>query len=519
MSESVHLNCSDAELASTTGGPTPRVSTARRAKAAWSQESTLPDRSNFSAERYKEECLRLKAELGDRRDETRQLQQRVRLLEGTLSVRMSQLEVLVEELRSCNNALASDKRLADKLDRIVVETRKAQVVLHVHAEKDQHLEAKDKLLEKAQLERERFDEKQDMLKERLAETQQRLAAKVRDGEQRKPKVEQTKRTARKQEELVAAAERKNYQLHERLQAVSLQLEDERRMRQEQESTAQRLASQLSEARFELSRAVLVPTPAATGEAARPCTAPSGGRKEAQTTPPPIPTPATALGEDSMTCWSGRSSERGVEGSGGGRSAVHALRQEHEALRREVKAHRKRMQNAVSASPESVGDSVLSSRESPDTGTGPREDPVLLREALKAAEQRCIHLEQASEQLAIDTQVRLQVAEQRIASSEALAGEAVLAHHEVQRQAKLREAQSWAIAEVANEVAMQADLRQVQVLQEVLASQRAASAARVANEAIEITGTVTSSQEAAALEAATAACELAAGRAAGLDKPI
>eukprot|EP00927_Polykrikos_kofoidii_P035841 TRINITY_DN30351_c0_g2_i1.p1 TRINITY_DN30351_c0_g2~~TRINITY_DN30351_c0_g2_i1.p1 ORF type:complete len:767 (+),score=155.20 TRINITY_DN30351_c0_g2_i1:174-2303(+) len=274
---------------SVSGGATPG-SMGRRARGAWVSDhdgGPLPERSARSAERYKEDCLRLKTELSDRRDETRQLQHRVRLLEGSLGVRMQQLEVLVEELRSAScglvlegsagrqgHALAStggavcgatgdlsnagvdQRRLAELLDRVIHEARRTQVVLHVHADSGARLEAKDRLLEQAQVDRER----EDVLKDQLAESQQetrRLAAKVRSNEPTclRQKLDMAKRAARKQDELLVQFGRTEQDLYEKAHVLAQEVEDERRSKREHERTAQRLAGQLHEAKAENSRLV------------------------------------------------------------------------------------------------------------------------------------------------------------------------------------------------------------------------------------------------------------------------
>lgn len=255
------------KLLHSAGRPTSSSSAATvrssRSKPAWSPAGTIPERSDRSVDRFREECKRLRTELADRREETRQLQQRVRLLEGSAQVRMNQLELLVDELRSTTAPSggklhgaeqgSGDRRLQELLDRILHEARRTQVVLHVFSDTGERLRAKDRLLEQAQHDREQHV----MLKEKLQETQlerQLLAAKVlqNDGQQTslKHRLQQAHRTVKQQDELLADYEHANHDLCVRVQGLLLQLEDERRARREQELTAQRLARKLEEAHLE-----------------------------------------------------------------------------------------------------------------------------------------------------------------------------------------------------------------------------------------------------------------------------
>eukprot|EP00401_Gymnodinium_catenatum_P005959 CAMPEP_0117526350 /NCGR_PEP_ID=MMETSP0784-20121206/36239_1 /TAXON_ID=39447 /ORGANISM="" /LENGTH=518 /DNA_ID=CAMNT_0005322573 /DNA_START=37 /DNA_END=1591 /DNA_ORIENTATION=- len=461
----------------------------RRAKIAWGLQDggPLPERSANSVERFKDECLRLKVELADRREETRQLQQRVRLLEGSLQVRMHHLETLVEELRKAiqqapemtakategnvDTDVAADglagsdgRRLAELLDRIINEARRTQVVLHAHADVGARLEAKDRLLEKAQHER----QNQDLLKDQLIESQQetrRLAAKVRSSEHSslRQKLDHAKRSARKQDELLAEYERTQHDLHDRMQILAVQLEDERRARREHEGIARRLAAQLEEHLGGDAVSFAVPSTmlgaASTGSLVQDITARSAS---------PVP--------------------RHDAGCGTGGSGASALRRELDALRDEERAARRlrRRRRSKEVVPQAADDG--GGRGSVGGGFGERSEAAAcaalcnafrnatdresaLRAELAAAERRGASLEegQASERWTAQAEqhfarMELEVTEKQVVASEALAEDLARAEGELWGEVRMAECRAWTFLEVANEIAWRADLRELECLQ-------------------------------------------------------
>lgn len=432
-----------------------RPLSSRRSRQPWAQDrNTLPERSDQSTERYRDDCLRLKSELADRREETRQLQQRVRLLEGSLQVRMTQMEALTEELRrnacadqgaaACPSCGRGGRNLADLLERLIGEARRTQVVLHSHADTGAAMEAKDRLLEQAEHDRQQQVHLMDQLHEsRIAG--KRLAAKVREHSNEhgglKQRLEQVRRSARKQDELLAAYENSHQELSERMQAVAARLEEERRARREQELTAQKLAVDLQEARLQLAHSS-APEPGPRAEAHRVgwmSAAPVAGQKDEE---------------------------------GGGSAST--LRLEHQRLREEERAQRRQrrglpprtdavegrteVQRALSEALAEAEGARFAEREA-------REAECIAREEGEACRRE---LEVARLELSLESEAQGQwraLAEQ--AESEELHLRSLATEHRAS-----------ALAEVANEVAYQADLRQLKTLQDEVHLQKAVSDAEL-----------------------------------------
>lgn len=426
--------------------------------------------------------------MADRREETRQLQQRVRLLEGSLQVRMNQLETLVEELRNTpgltDGTVAGNRRLLELLDRIVQEARRTQVVLHVHADNGARLEAKDRLLEQAQQDL----LKQDRLEEKLADSRlesRRLAAKVSEQSSLRQRFEQVRRSARKQDELLAEYECSHRDLNFRVQHLMMELDQERESRREQERTVQRLSAMLTE-----SIPGRRPSPLSADAPAAPVTGPC---EEAE-----ISSPASV-------------------------SRTLALRLEHERLCDEERAQRRqrrrmqvRQQPATyrqasgeaqrerSAEPPPTATVNANSGDNgqPDSDAGASHAAAAARalgSALARAEDaHCA--ETAAERAAAEARaetaaLRVESAALRDELQEARA-EAVRAatsvveledareqwtaqiERELREHAATAERRSWALAEVANEVVLQADLRQLRTLQDEVHMQKAMGAAEL-----------------------------------------
>eukprot|EP00929_Paragymnodinium_shiwhaense_P110004 TRINITY_DN76680_c0_g1_i1.p1 TRINITY_DN76680_c0_g1~~TRINITY_DN76680_c0_g1_i1.p1 ORF type:complete len:600 (-),score=188.61 TRINITY_DN76680_c0_g1_i1:72-1871(-) len=280
---------------------TPRVASSRRSRAAASNGEaawglmdsdcpTAPNRSARSTERsdggrsYKEESHQLRVELAEKKAEAKQLKHRVKLLEGSLGVRMQELELLAEELRSVGPELSAHaatgvngecRRLGELLDRIVREARRTQVLLHVHADNGALLEAKDRLLEQAQSDRETKNAQ--LMESRM--DARRLAAKVRQQEQQQHiqqlhsarKSQQQEKRARRaisapqrpEDDVAAAYEKNKRQLQGKVKALNERLEEEKAVRKEQERIAAVLATQLEDMRRQREEATACPgtTPA------------------------------------------------------------------------------------------------------------------------------------------------------------------------------------------------------------------------------------------------------------------
>jgi len=465
----------------------------------------------MSAERYKDECCRLRAEVASRREETRQLQQRVRLLEGTLQVRMQELEGLVEEIRkatgtavSSSIAEADNRRLTELLDRIIHEARRTQVVLHCHADSDARLEAKDRLLEQAQ----KGLEQKDVLKEQLIESQletKRLVAKVRNTDPQclRQKLEQARRTAKKQDELLADYERTQHELHERMEVMKYQLEDERRARKDLEKTKQRLLCHLEEGRTPGSATalgemtMLTPTAAAAAGAGAQlrreldalrdderATRRMRRRQDAsrhRTTEGSIPaSPETGVAvggasASSARCRSqGRSEEDDIGQDGKSRSSGGGREEDDIGQDGKSRSSGGGRESAATAALRVAFERIIEERSNRE---------AKLREELADAERRWSSLEEchASDRLAAQageryTRLELEVSERQIAGSEALAVEAARVEGQIWEEARRAECRAWTLAEVANELALHADFREINTIQAELDMQRELQAA-------------------------------------------
>lgn len=449
-------------------------------------------------ERYKDDCMRLKSELADRREETRQLQQRVRLLEGSLQVRMSQLEVLAEELLNsapagfqdaeCNVACLtcgrSDRRLPELLEHLVTEARRTQVVLHSHADTGAHMEAKDRLLEQAEQEMKQQVHLKDQLYESRLETR-RLAAKMREKSNDgglKHRLEQMRRAALKQDELLAAYEQSHQELSERVQAVAARLDDERRARREQELIAQKLARELQEARQQLAKVSAFEAEALAGtscnsqddegyssaltlrlEHERRRTEERDQRRRLRSVdaPPKLPPHPARPQQDAV----------GSRGGSGSWGSVEAARLEAAGLRdsggswgsvetaRLLSQAQSEAAEARAAEQRAKETTQLLAQALTDTG----EEQEACRQDLEAARAELrLHAEARSQRL------------QPGSDASPLRGELHLRCMAAERQALT-------MAEVANEVAFQADLRQLQTLHQEVEMQRAFDNAEVAAE--------------------------------------
>lgn len=503
---------------------------AKHVRAIELDAGILPERSAKSAEHYRDECLKLKAELANRREETRQLQHRVRLLEGPLQAHMQELEALMEDLRGTvaeasasaagvglsNGSAAAGGvmqsvvvgsgsaegrhcRLADLLEKIVHEARRTQVVLQSHVDSGAQLEAKDRLLAQAQSDR----EAQGVLRDQLLETQRenrRLASKIRSSDQSsmRQKLDQARRSVKKHEQVVMEYERSHHDLHDRTQHLSDQLQEERKERRKHERNAKWLAIELEEALAQLWRQQQeLQQPQLQqqlgGETREPPDVAQAGQLVAEM---PLAHQAT----DDVTILPGASPSACSSDAPGHAGGARALRQELLALREEERALRRLQRRRCSKERSEAGIGDVDAVEDSVRSSGSREAAACaaLREAFRAAGQR----EQALRE-------ELRAAERRIAALEegrtselkppdtrASVVEMAQMEDALEEEVRLAECRTWFLAEVANEIALRADLRQLSALEtqvewqqcvrssqrrEELAELRCASMAAVVND--------------------------------------
>jgi hypothetical protein len=482
-------------------------------------DSGIPERSAKSAEHYRDECLRLKMELANRREETRQLQHRVRILEGPLQAQMQELEALMEEYRAAvmgasttavrvgpsnghvaaggvaqlvvgATGSAEGRRLVDLLEQIVHESRRTQVVLQSHVDSKTQLEAKDRLLVKAQSDR----ESQEVLRDQLLETQRenrRLVSKVRSNEQTsmRQKLDHARRTIKKQEQVVIEYERSHHALHDRTQHLSDQLQAERKQREKHERDAKWLAIELEEAQAQVWKL--------QQELQQPqlrqqlCGETLGVLGGAQTSLlPEIPSAHQSTDDATGVPGTCNDAPSEVPNQVGGARALRqellALRDEERSLRRLARRRRSKESSEAAAS---MGDIDLvedSVRSTPRTS---REAAACasLREAFRDAGQRELSLRE-----------ELRVAESRIATLEegltpdmcradTRSNDMELAQMEdaLEEEVRVAESRTWLLAQVANELAMQADLQQLSTLESEVESQRCVRIAQRREELAEL----------------------------------
>jgi len=386
-----------------------------------------PERAEHSLDYYKNECLQLRAELADRREETRQLQQRVRLLEGALPCRMQQLEALVEDLRKQHKLFSAphangERRYEELLDRVVQEARRTQVVLQVHADAEARLEAKDRLLEKAQSDRQREECLKQEHAKKNAEKRRPPSAKARteDAMHLRLKLEQSKRSLRKQDEILAEYEWSSQTQQEREHLLERSLEEERKLRREAELQAMRLAGSLSDAKAE------------AGDQQRPATAQCHG---------------ASRGPEG----------RDLEGHATWRSQHASWREEERELRRRRRRHQQAIQEAGRNAQEvACSNSVVV-------------ESLLL--ALAASRERCEDLERACAAERMAAQACDRLAKSEVSSYQARQVEAEAVAIEGARRTSIAEQKAALLTEVANQAAWQADVERLKAMESELSLQR------------------------------------------------
>jgi len=351
-------------------------------------------------------------------------------------------------------------------------------ITHIHAGAYARLDVQD-------------HELQSVLQDRLTETQQlsqRSAAKSRERipgdkvgvendtssrhcSKLKPGHQSRRSSSHKSQELLRAYESTHMDLHRKLQKMSGQLEEERRARAEQELAVQRLRGALE-------------------ERSKQCVDPSAGSLS-----------VSAINHDADVSLDCTMPTRGVA-VGAAAGGARALRQEFGALRKHERVHRSERAHAARvaqqaelekkplsgaghlpasdvggpiprmlADPSDItlaggepdGSVTVISRHAADREHELRDacdTETELFEALAHAEHQCCEWEEAHAAECCAAQV----AERLATESESALADASRVENELLDEVQAAEARNWALVEVANEIAMRADMREMRVLQ-------------------------------------------------------
>lgn len=341
------------------------------------------------------------------------------------------LSQVVQDLKGAMGSSAGNGRLNEHVIRVLDE------LVHAHADTCSELEKRDQ-------------EWQQHLQDQLSQRQHdsdRLSAKSRAVERKGggKKPVRSKLSAYESDP-AAEQERVNRELRKRLNRVTTQFEEERVARKEQELACHRLAGALKESR---SRQRLTRAREAAGsfdDLGVPSFPPS------QAAAPDMPhNPSASMGAGD------------VAAAANGASSVRALRQDLEELRAQEQAQRAAVRRSRAGGPsisipetDSVAGSVAASE-------GSTAEAEALRSALKHSELRCAVLERENADLG-----------QQFQEVEVSALEVSQAEAEWRREA---EDASWLLTEAANEVAFQADLEHLALLEAEVRVQRRLQAAQ------------------------------------------
>jgi len=445
------------------------------ARRAWERPVDVPEQHGGAGdlsepEVVREECHNLRHELAMRRGEERQLSRRVQMLEGSLQLRTQKLDELIKELQGANDGVSNPAELLERL-------AAAQVDLYsqkeVEGQKRQG-ELRDRLAE-VQVESERLiarlrsDAKdKDSSESRKDDSQSdrpssanKLRPKLGGGASRgHTPIRSSSNLRRQDEDMVVDHQRSQRELQKQVDQICQQLEEERHSRREKDLTSERLV--------ELLAAQPGQACSASGAGQLPRTrdgTPLGPSISGDVTPPPGPLPP-------RPCSASISS-----------AAVAPMhRQELEALREEERAQRaavrRRCRAAAAAAANAAADVVALAGEAepqvePEIATSaasvaqPGDALAELRQALQEMNARCQQLEDNASEHARARQA----AERKADEAELAASEAQQAQKATAELMQAAEHRAWATTEAANELALQSDLRHVEVLENQLRLQK------------------------------------------------
>lgn len=400
-------------------------------------DSSEPDFAGRE-ELARQECSHLRQDVARRRAQKQQLAQRLESLEDSLQLRTEQLEELVDQLPGG----------AGKSKHVDLKEQFAQLHAWANDQKDM-----------------RGSEQLGRLREKLAETpsdsekrnnQARRdtssassdanAADIHDRYRpRSASAGQNKSHAQGRHEDSALEEYAQTQkeLQIKLEGISQQLEDQRRERQAQELAPHR-SNTLSDAQEQIR-----PEPETCSGAGRlPPASEHAGVSGSMSEAPGPKEPASPSPVATTICQSGPP------------TGAQALRQELEALREGERAQRAAVRRRCRAAAAGAAAEVAALA-SEDAHQAVQEGAALDKSASVA------DLQKEFQQL----QDHCRMVEQRAIEAEAAASEAQQAERAAVETAKAAEQHAWAATEAANELALQADLRQVEALEKQLRLQR------------------------------------------------
>eukprot|EP00930_Biecheleria_cincta_P014590 TRINITY_DN12491_c0_g1_i1.p1 TRINITY_DN12491_c0_g1~~TRINITY_DN12491_c0_g1_i1.p1 ORF type:complete len:489 (+),score=101.62 TRINITY_DN12491_c0_g1_i1:82-1548(+) len=394
-------------------------------------------------ERARQKCSHLRQDIARRRTEEQQLAQRLESIEDSLQLRTQRLEELVGQLPQARGA--GNFKSADLMERL------AQLHAWANDQKDTtEIEQHGRLWEKHAEGSSDPEERKNHLRMDISSTSSDThAVDMYDRCHPRSASEGPGRgqiPGRHGDSGLAEYAQSQKELHAKLEEISQQLEEERRARQAQDSVSNRLVDLA--AGQELSRAEpstcsgagrLPPAPECEGvssfvsEGPR-CKEPSG----------PLPASTTI-------------------GQAGQPAGPHTLRQELEALREGERAQRAAVRRRCRAAAAAAAGAAA------EVAALASDDPQLVVQEARALDKSASNADLREELRQL--QQHCHEVEQRAIEAETAAGEAQRAESAAVELARAAEQRAWAATEAANELAFQADLRQVEALEEQLRLQR------------------------------------------------
>lgn len=394
-------------------------------------------------ERARQKCGQLRQDIARRRSEEQQLSHRLESIEDSLQLRTQQLEKLVDQLPQTGGA--GNCKSADLMERL------AQ--LHVWANGQQEIEESKqhgRLREKFAEAPSDNEKRKNQLRRDISSTSSDTnVADIHDQHHPRSTSGGPGRShvpGRQGHSALVECAHTHKELHTKMEEMSQQLEEERRARQAQKSVSDRLAhlaAAQGPARPELQTCSgagrLPPASECAGISAFVSDGP--GYKE-----PSGPLPAsTTIGQPETP------------------ARPCALRQELEELREGERAQRAAVRRRCRAAAAAAADAAAK------VAAVASEDPQQTAQEAMASDKSASN-EDLREELQ-QLQQRYHKVELRAMEAEAATSEAQRAESTAVELAKAAEQRAWATTEAANELAFQADLRQVEALEEQLRLQR------------------------------------------------
>eukprot|EP00933_Yihiella_yeosuensis_P061823 TRINITY_DN64689_c0_g1_i1.p1 TRINITY_DN64689_c0_g1~~TRINITY_DN64689_c0_g1_i1.p1 ORF type:complete len:582 (-),score=132.98 TRINITY_DN64689_c0_g1_i1:168-1883(-) len=466
------------------------------APAAWSSEASA-----------REECSRLRQDLADRRGEERQLHQRVEQLEGSLQQRTHQLEGFLKELQSAKEIGGVPANLFERLAsahgeayaRHQVQGQQRQEALRERLAETQH--ESQRMVDRIRLEGGRPRSRPSSAGPQRPSTS--CGYPVAGGGGVRTPLPSSR--SQSQENLILEYERSQQELRNQVEKLQQQLDDERQARIDQEITSRRLSELILAARggggasasglLGSSSKKMFGSPEAetlrqlssrTGQSHSPPPVPQQGRLASPERNVRSSSPEGMLGTqiDSQAGSPLRELLSSIKPNSAGASAH---RRELEALRDEERANRaaarRRCRAVAAADAAAAVDVTLGDPggeafvEFGQASVSEKQDSVEYREVNDEEWHKLQVMAKAFQNLEAehtklqgllkDQAEALRASELRASEAEVAAAEAQEFERVARKEAEAMEQRAWAMTEAANELALQADLRHAEALENEL----------------------------------------------------